>query len=118
LLIQNTPIKFQSNFIRNTHKIKQLRLYSSYRWWSTTSASSETKEDCSWNHFAAEDGHHKWFVYSHCQVHVTASGSVSTNSGGKKMLDYPTLNSTCRCCCWHFCHQSIHQRYHLPQIIN
>jgi hypothetical protein len=68
LLIQNTPMKFQSNFIRNTHKIKQLRLQY-IQMVIQTIASSETKEDCSWGHFAAEDGHHKWFVYSQVSTH-------------------------------------------------
>ncbi len=102
-------------------------------------ASSETKEDCSWNHFAAEDGHHKWFLYSQVSTHfltwewdllhlskdfllqrllqpcgtepeaVTCTWQCPLSSEKKKLLDYPTLNSTCRWCCWHFCHQSIHQ---------
>ncbi len=30
----------------------------------------ETKEDCSWNHIVAEDGHHEWFVYLQISTHL------------------------------------------------
>jgi hypothetical protein len=46
-----------------------------------------------------------WHWTRSCHMHLT----VSTSSEKKKLLDYPTLNSTCRWYCWYFCHQSIHQ---------
>ncbi len=131
-------IKFQSNFIRNTHKIKQLRLQyiqmvihnyciignkrglllkslCCWGWTSQVICLLTSLYSLSYLRMGpaapikrfppseAPPGLWHWTRSYH--MHLT----VSTNSEKKKLLDYPTLNSTCRWCCWHFCHQSIHQ---------
>jgi hypothetical protein len=138
LLIQNTPIKFQSNFIRNTHKIKQLRLQyiqmvihnyciignkrglllkslCCWGWTSQVICLLTSLYSLSYLRMGpaapikrfppSEAPPALWHWTRSCHMHLT----VSTSSEKKKLLEYPSLNSTCRWCCWHFCHQSIHQ---------
>jgi len=138
LLIQNTPMKFQSNFIRNTHKIKLLRLQyiqmvihnyciignkrglllkslCCWGWTSQVICLLTSLYSLSYLRMgpaapikrfpASEAPPALWHWTRSCHMHLT----VSTSSEKKKLVDYPTLNSTCRWYCWHFCHQSIHQ---------